>query len=106
MVQKLLRRLQQLEEREVSFEDEAKETFYINHECKVLFSVLHLMFSFGEYTIKHEFKLIRYLFYCSVPACNSLAYSKRHFCHVSYMYMYCMSLQKMSTNLLEFPSSK
>ncbi|KAJ1369275.1 hypothetical protein KIN20_030693 [Parelaphostrongylus tenuis] len=34
MRHKLLRRLEKLEQREVSFDDEAKEQFYINNEIK------------------------------------------------------------------------
>ncbi|EYC28058.1 hypothetical protein Y032_0008g311 [Ancylostoma ceylanicum] len=42
MRQKLLKRLQELEEREVSFDDEAKETFYINNERKLKKALLDI----------------------------------------------------------------
>ncbi|KAL6731277.1 hypothetical protein Aduo_002156 [Ancylostoma duodenale] len=42
MRQKLLKRIQQLEEREVSFDDEAKESFYINNERKLKKALLDI----------------------------------------------------------------
>ncbi|KAK6730911.1 hypothetical protein RB195_007403 [Necator americanus] len=42
MRQKLLRRLKQLEEREVCFDDEAKELFYINNERKLKKAILDI----------------------------------------------------------------